>query len=710
MSPQVYRSYMLLDFAYEMWKRARDTYSQKGSSTQIYELTHRVLELKQGTMTVSAYYSEFERLYQELDYFNTFTVACTVDAQTLQKDKYHFRVHVFLMGLNMEFDVVRLYVLHCDPLPSLREAFNMLLSDENRRRSFGSSTDHSALTEISRGPLPVCNHCGKKGYIKNVCFRLYPHLAPSGRGSSALGRGGYRGGDRQTGDRTQYSAHSTEVQEDTSRGLSAMELEAFRRLSSAHTASSSPSEWIIDLGATDHMTGSASGFTSYTPLSGHDKVIAANGSLSSIAGKGTIVCSPDLSLSSILHGPSFPRNLLSISHLNTSLNCSITFFPDVCVFQDLDTKQMLGSGRNVDGLYLLDQSLAPSALSSSRSLTLHNIRRWHQRLGHPSALYLTKFLPPGKRTIGLRWIFSVKQNQDGVVERYKARLVAQGYTQTQGIEYQETFAPVATVNSIWVILSYAASRGWELQQFDVKNAFLHGDLEEKVYMTIPPGFIKEEFNGKGCHLQKSLYGLKQFPRALFGRFNKTMLQQGYAQGQADHTLFIKRRGAHVSILFVYVDDIIITRNDLEEIAHLKEQLGREFEIKDLGKLKYFLGIEVVRSRRGIFISQRKYTLDLLVETGMLGCQWILQLRLITRLTQILVGEVGELSEIFMWRGEVERGLASWKDSDKEHLGEELSDVLLYLIRLSDICGIDLGDAANKKIVKNSIKYPASKTL
>ncbi|KAK8951871.1 hypothetical protein KSP39_PZI004884 [Platanthera zijinensis] len=413
MSPQVYQSYMLLDSAYDIWTRARDTYSQAGSSMQIYELTRRVLELRQGTQLVASYYSEFERLYQELDFFSTFTAACTPDVVALQKDKDRFRVHVFLMGLNMEFDAVRLHVLHREPLPSLREAFSMLLSDENRRRSLSPSTDHSALAVFSRRPPPVCSHCGKTGHIKDSCFRLHPHLAPTGRGSGTRGRGGYRGGGRSSGDRPQSSAHSTEVLGDTTGGLSVAELEAFRHmlrsrtdsapasshaavatsgLSTAHAVSSTPSEWIIDSGATDHMTGSASGFTSYSPLSGRDKVIAANGSLSAIAGKGTVPCSPDLSLSSVLHVPSFPRNLLSISHLTTSLHCSVTFFPDVCVFQDLATKRTLGSGRNVGGLYLLNQS-SPSALSSTRSPTLDDLRRWHQRLGHPSPLYLTKLFP-----------------------------------------------------------------------------------------------------------------------------------------------------------------------------------------------------------------------------------------------------------------------------------------------------------------------------
>uniref|UniRef100_A0A5B6Z677 Putative polyprotein n=1 Tax=Davidia involucrata TaxID=16924 RepID=A0A5B6Z677_DAVIN len=229
-------------------------------------------------------------------------------------------------------------------------------------------------------------------------------------------------------------------------------------------------------------------------------------------------------------------------------------------------------------------------------------------------------LPNGKKPVGCKWVYTIKQKADGTIDRYKARLVAKGFTQTYGIDYQETFAPVAKMNSVRVLLSCAANQGWLLHQLDVKNAFLHGDLEEEVYMEMPPGFSSQTTNGKVCRLKKALYGLKQSPRAWFGRFHKAMVKIGYKQSNADHTLFIKRRGDMITVLIVYVDDIVVTGNDSDEVSKLKVHLAREFEIKDLGSLRYFLGIEVARSDKGIFISQRKYVLDLLKETGMLGCK------------------------------------------------------------------------------------------
>jgi hypothetical protein len=143
-----------------------------------------------------------------------------------------------------------------------------------------------------------------------------------------------------------------------------------------------------------------------------------------------------------------------------------------------------------------------------------------------------------------------------------------------------------------------------------KNAFLHGDLKDEVYMEVPPGYSKPEMVGKVCRLKKSLYGLKQSPRAWFDRFRRALCAMGYKQCNGDHTIFYKHSGRKITMLAVYVDDIIITGDDKAKIKCLKGNLSREFEVKDLGQLKYFLGIEIVRNPKGIVLSQRKYVMDL----------------------------------------------------------------------------------------------------
>ena len=229
-------------------------------------------------------------------------------------------------------------------------------------------------------------------------------------------------------------------------------------------------------------------------------------------------------------------------------------------------------------------------------------------------------LPEGKKTVGCKWVFTIKYHADGTIERYKARLVAKGYTQTYGIDYSETFSPVAKIDTIRVLFSIAANKDWPLYQFDVKNAFLHGEIEEEVYMQAPPGFSKEFDQGEGCRLRRALYGLKQSPRAWFGRFTAAMKKFGYKQSHSDHTLFLKKVNNRMTCLIIYVDDMVITGDNEEEIRDLKEKLFKEFEMKDLGNLKYFLGIEVYRSKKGIFINQKKCVLDLLAEVGMLDCK------------------------------------------------------------------------------------------
>ena len=155
----------------------------------------------------------------------------------------------------------------------------------------------------------------------------------------------------------------------------------------------------------------------------------------------------------------------------------------------------------------------------------------------------------------------------------------------------------------------------------MKNAFLNGDLEEKVFMSLSPGFEEKYGVGKVCKLKISLYGLKQSPRAWFECFDKAIERFGFLQNQVDHTLFYMHSiEGKVVVLIVYVAEIILTGDDCEELENLKKFMAKEFDIKDLGNLKYFLGMEFARSKEGIVVSQKKYVLDLLRETCMMGCR------------------------------------------------------------------------------------------
>ncbi|KAJ7959763.1 Retrovirus-related Pol polyprotein from transposon TNT 1-94 [Quillaja saponaria] len=181
----------------------------------------------------------------------------------------------------------------------------------------------------------------------------------------------------------------------------------------------------------------------------------------------------------------------------------------------------------------------------------------------------------------------------------------------------ETFSHVAKITSIRVFISLAAIFDSPLYQLDIKNDFLHGDLDEKVFMEQPPGFVAQGESDMVCQLKKSLYGLKQSPRAWFGRFSEVVLSFGLQRCTVDHSVFYKHTPNGRILLIVYVDDIVITGDDNHGIQQLKSFPQSKFQTKDSGQLKYFLGIEVARSQLGICLSQRKYCLDVLSDIGML---------------------------------------------------------------------------------------------
>ena len=229
-------------------------------------------------------------------------------------------------------------------------------------------------------------------------------------------------------------------------------------------------------------------------------------------------------------------------------------------------------------------------------------------------------LPLGKHPVGCKWVYKIKYKADGTIERYKARLVAKGFTQTEGIDFLETFSPVAKLSTVRLLLAIASSQQWLLEQLDVNNAFLHGDLHEEVYMELPPGVVPPR-PGQICRLRKSLYGLRQASRQWYEKLSQVLIASGFHQSQADFSLFTKKKpDGSFTALLIYVDDMLLTGNDQSEIDAVKQTLDRLFKIKDLGQLKFFLGLEVARSSSGISLCQRKYTLELLQDAGLLGCK------------------------------------------------------------------------------------------
>jgi hypothetical protein len=191
--------------------------------------------------------------------------------------------------------------------------------------------------------------------------------------------------------------------------------------------------------------------------------------------------------------------------------------------------------------------------------------------------------------IDCKWVFKIQRKQDGSVDRYKACLVAKGFKQCYGVDYNDTFNPVVKAATIRLVLSLAVSHGWSLRQLDVSNAFLHGVLEEVVFMKQPLGYENPTKPHHVCKLDKALYGLKQAPRARYSRLSMKLKQLAFVASKADTSLFIYNKNGTVMCLLIYVDDIIVARSSSKDINALLHDLSVEFALKDLGRLHYFLG-------------------------------------------------------------------------------------------------------------------------
>lgn len=228
-------------------------------------------------------------------------------------------------------------------------------------------------------------------------------------------------------------------------------------------------------------------------------------------------------------------------------------------------------------------------------------------------------LPEGVKPIGLWWLFKIKFNSDGSIKKYKSRLVAKGYVQQYGIDYEEVFAPVARLETIRLLVSIAAARGWEVHHLDVKTAFLHGELKETVYVLQPEGFEVKGSERKVYKLHKALYGLKQAPRAWNNKLNGILLELGFSRCTKEPSVYRKTVNTNILVVAVYVDDLFVTGASPKIISEFKKEMASNFDMSDLGMLSYYLGIEVSQEEGRITLNQRRYATKILEESGMIKC-------------------------------------------------------------------------------------------
>ncbi|RVW60823.1 Retrovirus-related Pol polyprotein from transposon TNT 1-94 [Vitis vinifera] len=879
MTIDIGENFLSFDTAKEIWDIAKETFSDKENTSEIIQIEGILHNLRQGNLTVTEYFNTLTRLWRQLDTFEVHNWNCVTDGLLYKKIVEGKRVFKFFLGLNKNLDEIRGRIMGVKPLPSLREAFSEVCREESWKNLMMGSHQQLNMAESSalktqfapfdnrqkiKGGRPWCDHCRKPGHSRETCWKIHgkpvdwkPRQPPEKEG-----RGNHVATDEQS-PQPEASPFNKEQMEMLQKLLSPLLSVQSQTGSSSNqvigsgtlahkgnflsaftTSKKRKKPWIVDSGASDHMTGDATIFDTYSSCPNNLTVRIADGSLSKVAGTGSVVLSRDLTLNSVLLVPNLDCNLLSISKLTKEKRCITNFSSTHYEFQDLDSGKTIGNAEECSGLYILKERHDPQEQpqmavgSNSFSVSCQNndsaIMLWHYRLGHPNvkdyfnsilgeflaqegivhlsscvdtpqqngiakrknrhllevarslmfsmnvpklfwgqavltAAYLINRMPfrvlkfqtpcqtllksfPTTRLIstvppkifGCSVFVHINQQHRSKLDPSESPITTENHIPPDSFNQPESIvdlwdkehiqeeteegalsqqtheaepgpnpsklpgnnAPDGTVDSelendilnmpiawrkgvrsctqhpIGNFISYdklsptfraftssiteiqvprniqeafkypkwkaavdeevralekngtweitdlprgkkpvGSNLDWSLHQLDVKNAFLNGDLEEEVYMDIPAGLETTSNFNKVCRLRKSLYGLKQSPRAWFEWFTKVVKGYGFVQCQSDHTLFVKHfPEGKLAIIIVYVDDIILTGDHEEKIDLLKKLLTKEFEIKDLGNLKYFLRMEIARSKKGIAVSQRKYVLDLLNETGMLGCK------------------------------------------------------------------------------------------
>ena len=228
----------------------------------------------------------------------------------------------------------------------------------------------------------------------------------------------------------------------------------------------------------------------------------------------------------------------------------------------------------------------------------------------------------GQNIIPGRWVYKTKHDSNGNIDKFKARYVAKGFKQIEGIEYSDTFAPTSKPETFKILLALSAIENFFLKQMDVKSAYLHPKIDEEVYLEQPKGFEKLDSNGNKlvCKLKKSIYGLKQAAKNWYQELSNFLIQQGFEKSKLDYCLFLKNKEDEKLYVLTWVDDLVIAGNSQTEIDKLKSSLESKFKMNDRGDLEWFLGMRILKTEKGITLDQEKYTQNILEQFNMQDCK------------------------------------------------------------------------------------------
>ena len=328
-------------------------------------------------------------------------------------------------------------------------------------------------------------------------------------------------------------------------------------------------------------------------------------------GISTLTFNPGLSVESIPEDRSHTKRYLDEDHVENSVEASTpqseSHEPKPCRYKSLTQLYSETDRMQVEGEECLIMFEEPSTyVEAAREKVWKRAMKEEMEAIDQNQTWELVTPPPNCRPIRLKWLFKIKKSAKGEILRYKARLVVKGYSQPQGIDFDEVFALVVRFESIRVLISISAQEGWILQHLDVKSAFLNGKVEEELYVKQPEGFPVEGKEQWVLRLRKALYGLKQAPRAWYFKLHRCLLSLGFIKIRHEQAVYLKSSSIHKLILGVYVDDLIVTGTRTEDVKIFKEKMKETFEMSDLGSLSMYLGIEVDQRLDCIYLSQARY--------------------------------------------------------------------------------------------------------
>ncbi|KAG7599745.1 Reverse transcriptase RNA-dependent DNA polymerase [Arabidopsis suecica] len=419
--------------------------------------------------------------------------------------------------------------------------------------------------------------------------------------------------------------------------------------------------WVTDSGATAYITNSAASLQTAQPYAGEETVIVGYGDFLPITHVGSTVLQGKTPLLSAWQSSFTPPEQASSSTVPvtretensectigndpTSIGNNSQSFPSPLPTPDTPPTQVSDTSSNTTTATTSNHPMVTRAKSSivkpnpkyaffivkenyPKPKTFKSALKdpgWNSAMGEEmTTMYevdVSDLVPPdqAENVLGCRWIFKTKLHSDGSLDKLKARLVAKRYDQEEGVDFVETFSPVVRTVTVKSVLHVAVTKKWNIKQLDVKNEFLHGDLKKTVYMVQPPGFEDASRPDYVCKLKKAIYGLKQAPRAWFEKFSNYLLEFGFLCSVPYPSLFVYAIGKDLMYLLLYNDDMVFTGNNEQLIQRFLDCLNKEFRMKDMGPLHYFLGVQAYFHKDGLFLNKEKYAKDLLVNARMADC-------------------------------------------------------------------------------------------